>query len=230
VFPKRPPHAHILLWLDEDYKPQNCIDYDGFVSAKIPNERTQPLLYKSVSSHMFRGTCGYLNPRCQSTEQATLQCNKKFRKQFTEETARNENGYLLYRHRNIGKTVQKCATARHDCVPLGNPKQFTEETARNENCYLLYRRRNIGKTVQKCATALHECVPLGNRWVVLYNRFFILPSFSEPQEMATPPCSTVSIQSVQGIILSLGSKPRHSIQPHKTVRRIHDLRPKIKLY
>ena len=72
------PHTHILLMLEDCYKPRTHQDYDLFVSAEIPNPQTQPLLYEAVMRHMIHGPCGNSNPKAPCMKDSV--CSKGFQK------------------------------------------------------------------------------------------------------------------------------------------------------
>lgn len=91
------PHAHILLWLSPQDKPRTTDDYDKLVWAEIPDIRTHPDLHKKVTSYMLHGPCethGCKNPE-------TGQCRFHFPRNFQENTVISNDGYPLYRRRNI---------------------------------------------------------------------------------------------------------------------------------
>lgn len=58
------PHAHILLFLHPEDKPKTPTDIDRIISAELPNEEEDPLLYKIVLDSMIHGPCGDLNKKC----------------------------------------------------------------------------------------------------------------------------------------------------------------------
>ena len=91
--------------LDSNDKPRSPEDYDQFVSAEIPDEATQPLLYETVSKNMMHGPCGVGYPNAPCMEDG--KCKKDFPKAFSDETYRKENGYPLYRRRDNGRTVER---------------------------------------------------------------------------------------------------------------------------
>lgn len=68
------PHAHILLWLKTKIQPDKI---DSIISAEIPNEAEDPLLYKIVCRSIIHG-----------------------QRSFIKETQTTENGYLTYRRRS----------------------------------------------------------------------------------------------------------------------------------
>ena len=52
------PHAHILVILHDSHRPKKIENYDSIVCAKIPNQQTNPILFRAVSRHMIHGPCG----------------------------------------------------------------------------------------------------------------------------------------------------------------------------
>jgi hypothetical protein len=100
------PHAHILLIVDPEDKPNDTSQFDDIVSAELPNSETHPLAYETVSKNMLHGPCGLLIPNTACTENG--KCTKRYPKEFTEETTVSASGgYPHYRRRNDGKSVQK---------------------------------------------------------------------------------------------------------------------------
>ena len=43
------------------FKPESPDDIDRFISAEIPNKRTNPKLYAAVQKFMVHGPCGHYN-------------------------------------------------------------------------------------------------------------------------------------------------------------------------
>ena len=101
------PHAHILLIVDSQDKPQTPDDYDKIISAKIPDRTRYPLTYDTVVKYMIHGPCGLLNTNavCMNAE---LGCLKQYPKDFVEDTSINERGgYPLYRRGNNSVFITK---------------------------------------------------------------------------------------------------------------------------
>jgi hypothetical protein len=46
------PHAHILIFFAEDYKPHTVEDVDHMISAELPNSETNKLAHKTVARCM----------------------------------------------------------------------------------------------------------------------------------------------------------------------------------
>ncbi|XP_052889380.1 uncharacterized protein LOC128297726 [Anopheles moucheti] len=80
------PHAHILIILAEEDKPQTPDHYDRFASAELPDPETCPLKHEAPC--MKDG-----------------KCSKGYPKHFCDRTRSMDNGYPQYRRRNNGRTV-----------------------------------------------------------------------------------------------------------------------------
>nr|KAJ0205166.1 hypothetical protein LSAT_V11C500246540 [Lactuca sativa] len=87
-------HAHFLLILSPHYKMHNVEEYDEIVSAEIPNEKSNPHLFRMVMKHMIHGPCGDLNP-----------LNNLYPKAFCCETTQTDNAYPTCRRRDDGVKV-----------------------------------------------------------------------------------------------------------------------------
>jgi len=76
------PHAHILLILDGPDKPRTPDHYDQYVCAELPDEKSEPKLFKAVVDNMLHGPCGenYPNAPCM----VDGKCSKHFPKAFQE--------------------------------------------------------------------------------------------------------------------------------------------------
>ncbi|XP_027905922.1 uncharacterized protein LOC114165517 [Vigna unguiculata] len=91
------PHVHMLLILDNNDKLRDPQDYDSIVRAEIPNKAEEPQLHEAVLKHMIHGPCGTLNPRSPCMKRN--QCQKRFPKDFLEETQQGNDSYPQYRRR-----------------------------------------------------------------------------------------------------------------------------------
>jgi hypothetical protein len=60
------PHAHILIFFAEDYKPHMVEDVDRMINAKLSNPETNRLAHEMVARCMMHGPCGvvFLNAPC----------------------------------------------------------------------------------------------------------------------------------------------------------------------
>jgi hypothetical protein len=56
------PHAHILIFFAEDYKPHTIKDVDCKISVELPNPETNRLVHETVARCMMHGPCGGVFP------------------------------------------------------------------------------------------------------------------------------------------------------------------------
>ncbi|GKA14769.1 helicase [Tanacetum coccineum] len=89
------PHAHILLWLKEEWKCKTPSQVNDIISADIPFLTTDLEGYKVATEFMLHGLCG-------KGVACTVEgkCSKKFPKPFYSETMLDEDGYPVYRRRD----------------------------------------------------------------------------------------------------------------------------------
>ncbi|XP_038719916.1 uncharacterized protein LOC120012542 [Tripterygium wilfordii] len=99
------PHVHMVVWCHSSNKCQFPTDIDRFISAEIPDESTEPLLFDTVKRFMVHGPCGVARPS--SSCMSDGRCTKHYPKFFHQETTIDENGFALYRRRDDGKTIFK---------------------------------------------------------------------------------------------------------------------------
>ena len=88
------PHCHMLIVLDQHSKLRDRHDIDSIISAEIPDEKKQLLLYQIVKSYMIHGPCGIHNPQSVCMENGV--CTKDYPKEFNDETKLSINGYPQY--------------------------------------------------------------------------------------------------------------------------------------
>ena len=50
------PHAHALLILDSNTKPRSSDDFDKLVSAEIPDQKSDPELYETITKCMMHAS------------------------------------------------------------------------------------------------------------------------------------------------------------------------------
>jgi len=98
------PHAHILLIMSPDHKPQTPSDYDKYISAEIPDPATHPAAYETVKNSMMHGPCGPANRESPCMENGM--CSKGYPKPFLERTTDGPNGYPQYQRRDNGRTIR----------------------------------------------------------------------------------------------------------------------------
>ncbi|XP_046967564.1 uncharacterized protein LOC124535400 [Vanessa cardui] len=73
-------------------------EIDSIISAEIPDQSTDQLLFDIVTANSIYGPCGTLGSS--SPCMANGKCTKKFPKDFTNYTVTNVDGYPIYRRRN----------------------------------------------------------------------------------------------------------------------------------
>ncbi|XP_025703767.1 uncharacterized protein [Arachis hypogaea] len=98
------PYAHILLWLDGRNRLQNIEIVDELICAELPNPMKFPHLYSVVSKYMIHGPCGRVRPTSPCMKDG--RCSKFYPKQFVNYTSFDEDGYPIYKRRDIGVTVK----------------------------------------------------------------------------------------------------------------------------
>ncbi|XP_025669780.1 uncharacterized protein [Arachis hypogaea] len=98
------PHAHMLLWLNAESNLQSIEIVDEFICAELPNPLKFPALYTVVTKYMIHGPCGRL--RSSSPCMKDGKCSKFYPKRFVDQTSFDEDGYPIYRRRNMGVTVK----------------------------------------------------------------------------------------------------------------------------
>jgi hypothetical protein len=109
------PHAHILLILSPEHKPQNADDVDRLISACLPDPDVHPELYETVTTAMLHGPCGERDPQAGCMDEG--RCTKKYRRDFRETTEIQPDGYPLYRRPNDGRIfLRKGGPGRPDVV------------------------------------------------------------------------------------------------------------------
>ncbi|XP_074339091.1 uncharacterized protein LOC141677199 isoform X4 [Apium graveolens] len=98
------PHAHIVIWLATADKLVTMDDIDSVISAEIPDKDADPVGYQAVSQFMMHGPCGAANPKCPCMSNG--QCTKHYPKTFRDATTLDDDGYAVYRRRDLKITVE----------------------------------------------------------------------------------------------------------------------------
>jgi len=97
------PHAHILIFFAEDYKPHTVKDVDYMISGEFLNPETNKLAHEMVAICMMHGPCGAAFPNAPCMEDG--KCKKQYPCKFQSETMTNVNEYPIYRRKNMGRTI-----------------------------------------------------------------------------------------------------------------------------
>jgi hypothetical protein len=63
------PHAPILIFFAEDYKPHTVKDVDCMISAELPNLETNRLAHETIARCMMHGPCGAMFPNAPCMEE-----------------------------------------------------------------------------------------------------------------------------------------------------------------
>jgi len=102
------PHLHLLVFLRTDHQFLTAANIDRFISAELPTEPDAigEKLCGIIQSAMVHTYCAGGNGQamCMHGLNAltTQTCRKGYPRQFQEETLITEDGYRLYRSRDIG--------------------------------------------------------------------------------------------------------------------------------
>ncbi|XP_071728900.1 uncharacterized protein [Rutidosis leptorrhynchoides] len=92
------PHCHTLVWLYSSASSPISERIDDYISAELPDPRTDLAGYAMVSATMMHGPCGIPNLRAAYMEGPT--CTKNFSKKYNEKTFFDTDGRAHYRRRN----------------------------------------------------------------------------------------------------------------------------------
>lgn len=88
------PHAHVLIWLMYRLRADQI---DQCISAELPDQQADPILFDIVLSNLVHSPCGAFN--YDASCMVDRKCKRKFPKPFSLETQTNTDGYPLYRRR-----------------------------------------------------------------------------------------------------------------------------------
>lgn len=99
------PHAHILVFLEPEFRCSHPNKIDEIICAEIPDKDREPRLYNIVSSLMIHGPCGPQNDGLPCM--LNRKCTKYFPKKFVDQTVIDSEGYPVYRRRDNSVFVKK---------------------------------------------------------------------------------------------------------------------------
>jgi hypothetical protein len=97
------PHAHMLIFFAENYKPHTIEDVDRMISAEFLNPETNRLAHETITRCIMHGPCGAAFPNAPCMEDG--KSKKQYPRKFQSETVTNVNGCPIYRCRYIGRTI-----------------------------------------------------------------------------------------------------------------------------
>ncbi len=69
------PHAHILIFFAEDYKPRTVEDVDRMICVELSNLETKRLAHETVARCMMHGPCGAAFPNATCMEDGKCKKN-----------------------------------------------------------------------------------------------------------------------------------------------------------
>ncbi|CAE1173741.1 unnamed protein product [Acanthosepion pharaonis] len=98
------PHAHILLWLNDNVDANKI---DDFISAEITDPALVLLLHEVIKKDIIHGPCG-VNYEKRLRWSSAPTCTKGYRRKFISKMQAATDGYPLYRRRSPaegGRTV-----------------------------------------------------------------------------------------------------------------------------
>ncbi|XP_016162496.1 uncharacterized protein LOC107605218 [Arachis ipaensis] len=115
------PHAHILLFMSNEFNPQTLDHIDKHITAEISNENERPNLHGAVQNYMVHGPCGPYNKNSPCMKNGS--CSKFYPKEFRQRTLIDEARFPKYRRTDNGRTVKKreCVLDNKFIVPY-NPE------------------------------------------------------------------------------------------------------------
>nr|GEV56260.1 DNA helicase [Tanacetum cinerariifolium] len=89
------PHCHTLLWVKD--KIQHAQEVDQYISAELPDPKTDPEGYSVVSKMMVHGPCGPTHTDVVCMKEGT--CSKKYPKKYNNKTFFEKDGHVHYQRR-----------------------------------------------------------------------------------------------------------------------------------
>jgi hypothetical protein len=128
------PHAHILIILDADSKPNEVVDYDRFVCAEIPDPIRHPTLHSIVTKNLMHGPCGAANPSCPCMECG--QCTKRFPKTCFQSTRDENNSYPDYRRRQLNNITKLRANQPDEIITDEWVVPYNVWLTKKYNCHI----------------------------------------------------------------------------------------------
>ena len=98
-------YIHLVLFLESESKINTADDVDKIISAEIPDESKDPLLYRLVGDSMMHGPCRYGNEDGPCIRDG--KCSRYFPKKYVERTIVDENGFPQYKRTNNSRSFTK---------------------------------------------------------------------------------------------------------------------------
>ena len=101
------PHAHIIVIVRPEDRPDTPEKLDRLIYAEIPDPAKDPALYQAVVKHMLHGPHNGKMLCEQDGYNEDNTCNKHFPKAFKNTTEIVPGEYAILRRRRTGRTVVK---------------------------------------------------------------------------------------------------------------------------
>ncbi|XP_057755425.1 uncharacterized protein LOC130974571 [Arachis stenosperma] len=115
------PHAHILLFMSNEFKSQTPDDIDKHITAEILDEDERQNLNGAFQNYMVHGPCGPYNKNSHCMKNGS--CSKFYPKEFRQQTLIDEAGFSKYRRTDNGRTMKKRERVLDNkFIVLYNPK------------------------------------------------------------------------------------------------------------
>ena len=85
--------------MDREDKIRDVEGIDDIICVEIPDYAVDPVLYEVVIRNMIHGPCGptHADSPCMKDGR----CLKRYPREFCDETIANEDGYPIYRRREV---------------------------------------------------------------------------------------------------------------------------------
>jgi hypothetical protein len=74
------PHAHILIFFAENYKPHTVKDVNRMINVEFPNLEINKLAHETIARCMMHGPCGTAFPNAPCMEDG--KCKKQYPRKF----------------------------------------------------------------------------------------------------------------------------------------------------
>ncbi|KAL7096997.1 hypothetical protein ACP275_10G115200 [Erythranthe tilingii] len=155
------PHAHILLWLHNDDKPNNPEEIDRIICAENPDEENDRKMYQLVEKYMIHGPCGQANLKSPCMKDRV--CTKRFPKPFVQRTESDADGFTVYRRMEDGRTVTKKKTTLdngfvvpYNRILLSKYRSHINIELCNQNKSIKYMFKYVNKGHDRVTAAFYE--------------------------------------------------------------------------
>nr|XP_043619656.1 uncharacterized protein LOC122591453 [Erigeron canadensis] len=123
------PHCHILLWVSSEYvirdydinfgeiSIRDATNLDNYICVELPNQSTDPVLYRIVTDSMLHGPCGLATTNASCMVEG--HCSKSFPKPYESITRFDSHGYVHYkRRRTVWRILNFPIHQRHPPVQI----------------------------------------------------------------------------------------------------------------